>query len=354
MNICFVNSTSKWGGVKSWTLDVARGLADRGHRPMIVGRPGPFIEKACAMGLDARSVSFGPDFNPLRIIGFMKLFKASGTDLVVVNVGKDMRTAGIAAKFMGIPVIHRAGLAGDMMNTYKVRLLHKWIRPRILVPCEHIKQGLLKELPYLLDQEVSVVLTGKEPVASISRRRQSPLKFVSTSQLNEDKGHRDMLRALHRLKADGFSFEYHVVGTGRIDAEVRALAASLDLDDRVVWHGFQKDVRSILRCADVFLLPSEREGLPNSLLEAMAEGLVCIARNTGGIAEIWPREASAFLISEQPFTRDSVPALATVLNADQDHFFRLKEIFWRSACDNSLAKMIDKLESIFTNHHARN
>jgi glycosyltransferase involved in cell wall biosynthesis len=352
MNICFVNSTVKWGGVKSWTLDVAKGLADRGHGVLVVGRPGPFIDKAGEMGLEALGLSFGPDFNPLRIIGFLKLFKDRGIDLLVVNVGKDMRTAGVAARILGIPVVHRVGLAGDMLNTYKVRLMHKWVRPRILVPCEQIRQGLLRELPYLSRSEITVILTGKEPAASPPDAVNVPLRFISTSQLNADKGHRDILLALRDLRDKGLRFEYHVVGTGRIEAELKRLAADLGLDDRVVWHGFRKDVRAFLRRADVFLLPSLREGLPNTLLEAMAEGLVCLARNVGGVSECWPQGQQRLLLPEHTTSGDFARVMTSMLAMPGENLLTLKTEFWAHAASNSLRRMTDLLEEHFK-HVAR-
>jgi len=354
MNICFVNSTNKWGGVKSWTLDVARGLADLGHDILIVGRPGPFIEKAAEKGLDALGLGFGLDFNPLRIHEFRRLFKARKINLVVVNVGKDMRTAGIAAKMLGIPVIHRVGLAGDMLDTYKVRLLHKWIRPSILVPCEQIKRGLLQELPYLRPEEITVVLTGKEPAFAPPVTVHTPLRFISTSQLNADKGHKDVLEALAELKKQGYAFEYHIVGTGRIEAELKNLAAELNLDDRVIWHGFQKDVRSFLRKADVFLLPSYREGLPNTLLEAMAEGLVCVARDVGGIKECWPRSQPHFLIAENSVSQNILHSLYTVLNTPTAQLIDLKKIYWEHAASNSFRDMIFTLDSTLQKYISSN
>lgn len=347
MNICFVNSTKKWGGVKSWTLDVASGLSDRGHNVLIAGRSGAFIDKAGEMGLEAIGLDFGPDFNPVRIFGFAKLFKTRKINLVVVNVGKDMRTAGIAAKMSGIPVVHRVGLAGDMLNTYKVRLLHKWIRPRILVPCEQIKSGLLLELPYLEPTEVTVILTGKEPASSPPATVHSPLRFISTSQLNADKGHKDVLEAFSELKKKEYGFEYHIVGTGRVEAELKTLATKLNLDDRVHWHGFQADVRSFLRRSDVFLLPSLREGLPNSLLEAMAEGLLCLVRNVGGIKECWPDSAASLLLRETSTHIEFSHALIGIATSTENEILEKKAIFWNAAIHNSLLNMTMQIEHLF-------
>ncbi len=349
MNIFFVNSTNKWGGVKSWTLDVGAGLKERGHRVAIAGRPGPFVDKASEMGLEAMPVSFGPDFNPLLIARFMRMFKKRGTSLVVVNVGKDMRSAGIAAKLLGIPVVHRVGLAGDMLNTWKVRSLHRWVRPRILVPCEQIKTGLLRELAYLTPEEITVILTGKEPSPTPVRNVHAPLRFISTSQLNADKGHGDVLQAMAELKKRGYDFVYHIVGTGRIESELKALASSLGLDDHTVWHGFQKDVRSVLRQADIFLLPSRREGLPNTLLEAMAEGLVCVSRDVGGVKECWPEDGKALLLQESATSKNFADIMASLLRASDKHLLNLKILFEKHAASNSRERMTILLENYFHN-----
>ena len=347
MNIFFVNSTSKWGGVKSWTLDVAHGLAERGHGVVIAGRPGPFIEKARDAGLEALGLSFGPDFNPLLICRFVRLFRRHRTDLVVVNVGKDMRSAGVAAKLLGIPVVHRVGLAGDMLNTWKVRLMHKWVRPAILVPCRQIKTGLLGELPYLDATEITVILTGKEPAPTPPDVVHYPLRFISSSQLNADKGHKDVLQALAALKRKRRAFEYHVVGTGRNEAELKALASSLDLDDRVWWHGFQKDVKSFLRGSDVFLLPSRREGLPNTLLEAMAEGLVCLSRDVGGVRECWPAGEDRLLLDNCAAIADFEAGLSRLLDTPESGLLELKRFFWNHATANSLQRMTGLVDAFF-------
>lgn len=347
MNIAFVNSTRKWGGVKSWTLDVAHGLALRGHHVRLVGRPGPFVDKALEKKLSAVGLRFGPDFNPALILKFVRMFMAQRTELVVVNVGKDMRTAGIAARLLGIPVVHRVGLAGDMDDTFKVRALHRWIKPRILVPCQQIQRGLLRHLPYLGAEEITVILTGKEPSPIPPGPVHSPLRFISTSQLNADKGHRDALLALRQLKEEGHSFAYHVVGTGRIEEELKRMCVELGLDDRVVWHGFQKDVRSVLRQADIFLLPSWREGLPNSLLEAMAEGLVCVARDVGGVSEVWPESAGALLLPEPTTPQELAGALSTLMQRGTAQLLEMKTDFWSRGRNNSLDLLITTVEEFF-------
>jgi glycosyltransferase involved in cell wall biosynthesis len=82
------------------------------------------------------------------------------------------------------------------------------------------------------------------------------------------------------LTGDGVPVEVVVGGEGRDGDRLRAAAAGLP----VTFRGFVGDVRGFLAGLDVFCLSSRREALPLVLLEAMAEGLPCVATDVGGVA----------------------------------------------------------------------
>lgn len=77
-----------------------------------------------------------------------------------------------------------------------------------------------------------------------------------------------------------------IVGAGPLDAELKELAASLDLGDRVIFAGFREDMPAVMNAFDVFALTSHREGLPLVVIEALASGKPVIATNVGGIPEL--------------------------------------------------------------------
>lgn len=331
MNILFVNATRRWGGVKTWTLDLAEWLTARGHFPAVACRPGPFAAAAAARGLPVHPMSFGFDFNPLAIAKFLNLFRQLRTELVVVNVGKDMCTAGTAARLAGLPVVQRVGLPGDMAASPKRRLVHAFVRPRLLAPSEFVRRGMLAELPWLAPAEVTVIHTGKRPAAAAPQTARSPRRLVVTSQLNPDKGHAELFAALAPLIGQGLDFRLEVVGTGSFEARLKALAAELGLGSRIDFTGFVSDVPARLAGADIFVLPSHSEGLPNTLLEAMAAGLAPVARMVGGVSEIWP-DALAPLSAGPPGDAAALAAaLATALSADDARLIAWKEAA-RQAC----------------------
>lgn len=90
-----------------------------------------------------------------------------------------------------------------------------------------------------------------------------------------------------------------LVGDGPDRARLEAKAAALGVGSSVVFAGAFADPSAILRAADVFLLPSVAEGMSNSLLEAMATGLPCLASEIGGNTDLIESGRNGLLIASE-------------------------------------------------------
>lgn len=344
MNVAFVNSTRKWGGVKTWTVDYAVELAARGHGVHVYGRQPEFVDKLDRLGVDAHRVDFGFDYNPMAIGRFARAFYRRRIDVAVCNITKDMNTAGVAARLLGLPVIQRVGLAGDMLDHPRLAFLLKFVRPFMLCPSADVAEGVFRNLPYVPRDRVRVIRNAKRPADAIRPTGGRPLRLISTSQVNEDKGHRFVLDALADFEPG--LFRYEVVGTGRALDGLRGRYRGLEERGDLVWHGFSTDVPSHLASADVFLLPSLSEGMPNALLEAMAAGLVPVARDVGGVREIWPDSLADYLMPRDAGSEAFRDALARLADMDAATLDGLKA---RSldACRNgfNLMHRVDEFEA---------
>jgi glycosyltransferase involved in cell wall biosynthesis len=121
----------------------------------------------------------------------------------------------------------------------------------------------------------------------------SPLRIVSVSRLVEKKGFPVLLQACRVLKAR-MPLRCDIYGDGPLRAELTRLAAQLGLQDVVTFHGSRPhlEVLSELETASVFVLAcvearnGDRDGTPNSLLEAMARGIPVVSTQLSGIPEI--------------------------------------------------------------------
>ncbi|MCO5081646.1 MAG: glycosyltransferase family 4 protein [Rhizobiaceae bacterium] len=136
---------------------------------------------------------------------------------------------------------------------------------------------------------------GSDPAA--------PVRILSVGRAVEKKGYDILLRALALLPS-GLAWHFeHVGGGDRLDA-LKAQATELGLTDRIVWRGAlaQEEVLVLYRSADIFALPcrvavdGDRDGLPNVLVEASSQRLVCVSTNVAGVPELLTDGENGLLI----------------------------------------------------------
>lgn len=100
------------------------------------------------------------------------------------------------------------------------------------------------------------------------------------------KGLHTLIDALPQVMAHHPDARVLIVGDGELRADLEAQAHAIGIADKIVFAGERDDVPALLRIADMFVLPSVSEGLPISLLEAMAAKLPLVASDVGGIPEL--------------------------------------------------------------------
>lgn len=101
-------------------------------------------------------------------------------------------------------------------------------------------------------------------------------------RLAEQKGIDCFLRAAHEVFASSADLQFVLVGEGHLEGMARQMVVSLGLEGRVLLTGFRTDIPQVLAALDVFVLPSLYEGMPYTLMEAMAAGRAVIATDVAG------------------------------------------------------------------------
>jgi glycosyltransferase involved in cell wall biosynthesis len=128
-------------------------------------------------------------------------------------------------------------------------------------------------------------------------------------------------------------------------------AKTVGVPDLIEWVGFVQNVTEFLQRADVFVLPSLSEPLGIALEEAMAHGLVPVARRAGGVPEIWPPGLDHFLFPPEENARGFARVLQTIFQASDDQILKWKRMAWEHAatsfhidkqCDEFLAWLTGK------------
>jgi len=106
------------------------------------------------------------------------------------------------------------------------------------------------------------------------------------AQMRPAKRHDLLIQAAAKLKNQFPPLRLLFVGQGEMKSALRDLAIKEGVTDETIFAGYRHDARRILHGMDIFALPSDVEGEPVSLMEAMDAGLPVIAARTGGIPEI--------------------------------------------------------------------
>jgi colanic acid/amylovoran biosynthesis glycosyltransferase len=153
----------------------------------------------------------------------------------------------------------------------------------------------------------------------------SEWRFVQAGRLIEKKGLPVTLRAFALFLRQHPDANLTVAGEGPLLGLLQNLARELNIDGRVSFTGFmsQEQLREIYYASHIFLHPSQRghdgnqEGIPNSMLEAMASGLPVFATHHGGIPEAIQNGVSGVLVPEG----DHEKLAAALLDAAQDSGF---------------------------------
>jgi glycosyltransferase involved in cell wall biosynthesis len=211
-----------------------------------------------------------------------------------------LRIAGLA----GVPVI--VHLHGSRFQTYCEGLKPERRQAigrrlsdaaRVVVIGEFWKNYLVQALG-VPAQSVTVIYNGvpmtERPAPRITREK---VRIVTAGLIGQRKGTGDLLQALAAPNMANLHWHAALAGNGEVERFQR-LAADLGISDRVEFPGWvgPVEIATLLRDADIFVLPSYNEGLPVAILEAMMAALPVVTTPVGAIAELVLQDETGILL----------------------------------------------------------
>ena len=117
--------------------------------------------------------------------------------------------------------------------------------------------------------------------------------LISMGDLIERKNYDTAIKAV--ANAGNNNLHYYICGKGNEEDNLKALADKLNISDRIHFLGFRSDIKELLAASDIFLFTTKQEGLPRSMMEAMASGLPCIASKIRGNTDLLEETGGGFL-----------------------------------------------------------
>jgi glycosyltransferase involved in cell wall biosynthesis len=308
------------GGAANATRFIGRALADLGHRITVLtaafGTERGWVKDEAVAVLRLDSLRKAPDRSNMReMLSFLRhalssaggIARERGIDGVITFFTLPCGPVGLLLRRMGIPyVVSLRG--GDVPGLVpQLNLFHALVRPlRRMILRRAV--AVIANSPSLaaLSQEadpipVAVIPNGVDaaffqPAQRSATRGNFSLLFVG--RLVEQKNLKAVLGAIARLRPRlRGPLSLQVVGDGPLRGELERLAQFLDVSELVTWHGWLNKARllRLYQDADCFVNPSLYEGMPNTVLEAMACGLPVIASRIGGNDDLVVDGVTGFL-----------------------------------------------------------
>lgn len=227
---------------------------------------------------------------PLAARELKRVLRAEGVDVVHTHDMRANLLVSMVRIVRKIPwLCHMHGWLGD---THKGRhKIYEAIDRLLIARADHVLVGsnaALKEVRAAGARSSSVawnaVAIPESPVTSTAMvaAPESATIFAVIGRLHHGKGQDLFLKALARLD-DTIAWHGIIIGVGDAEAELKALAQTLSIADRVTFTGFVPEVGPWIAASDVIAVPSRKESLPLTCLEAMAMARPVVVAKTGDL-----------------------------------------------------------------------
>ena len=292
----FISSLDK-GGSERVLVNLAEYFCGRGYLVTIVTQYKAQSEYGISDGIRRVYSEISPEeIGKGRVSNFWKRFrklrgiwKREKPDLILSFIGKNNMMALLTSRGLHIPVV--VSVRGEPKEEYYSRALR--LAVRALFP---LADGVALQSRMSLDffdkavQKKAVILPNSLHPAFMREiyNGEREKKIVAVGRVDANKNHRMIIRAFASLARQYSEYELVIYGEGELREGLIRQVEEMGLSDRIHLPGGTAEVADAIWKASVFVLSSNSEGMPNTLMEAMALGIPCISTDCsgGGPAEL--------------------------------------------------------------------
>jgi len=267
------------------------------------------------------------------------------------------------ARLLGRRVVDQIHGGAMPQDFFRGNAFLTWILRRFLVSSDVVTVLSSAELAAYraFDARINIHLVPNaiDPVGLADEARsyntKGPLKLVYVGRLVRAKGLFEIIEALTELKRAGREFLFSVAGQGEDQRELMAASEKAGLKDRVRFLGSVIDAekRRLWLESDLFVFPSYMEGLPYSLLEAMAAGCVPITTPVAAIPDVMrDGEHGVFVPAKDA---SALASAVAALDDDREGLTRMAEAARRRVLEQyTVARLADDFRKLYDNCLAGN
>jgi glycosyltransferase involved in cell wall biosynthesis/ribosomal protein S18 acetylase RimI-like enzyme len=320
VRILHVVGESRYGGVAIVIMGLARMARAEGWQVDILTNDRIFQQAVEQDGfglvdLDVIRREIRPLWDIRGLVRLVKYLRRERYDIVHTHTSKGGFIGRLAAHLAGVPLIVHTmhGLAFHEGSPASVRMIYSALERMASSWCDRIVavSGFHRDWAIRLGicdaRRIVAIPNGiaaphRNPEIDVAQLRRSlailpgDVLALTVSRLAEDKGLRYLLHAAAMLPRGRSRIRIVIAGDGPARPELERLAVTLGVGSRVSFIGFRHDIGDLLAACDMVVLPSIREGLSISLLEAMAAGKPIVATGIGSQREVASHGEMACLV----------------------------------------------------------
>lgn len=287
------------------------------------GTSAEFVAAARELGLEVDCIPERGRFDRSVIRALRKIIARRSPDVIVTHQVKShflMKVSGLWRKYPWVAFNHGYTSTDKKMLLYN--RLDRWSLPaadRVVTVCEAfakqlVKMGIPRTRIHVQHNSIRPAPALNAPEMYAFRRKlgvkNNERMILAVGRLSKEKAQIDLLHAFGKLSDTHAEINARlvIVGDGPERETLELTAASLGISDRVLFTGQVKNVETYYAAADVLANPSDSEGSPYVLLEAMAASLPIVATAVGGVPEMVENNQTALLVpaGDPPAMADAI------------------------------------------------
>jgi len=359
--VCHVITGFDTGGAERVLLQTVRRLDPSRFESLIVSlrRPGPLSGEAVRSGVETIHLDMGRRPGPGTLWRLARIFRRKNVALVHAYLYDASIASRLAGRWARVPVVltsTRASLEYLPRAAWWLdRVTARWCQCIIavsrgtadfVVQKEKIPEGKVVLVPNGVDLEH---YRPGDRAAARATWAISDGAFVvaSIGRLHLQKGHRFLLEAIRRIREDIPGLVCLIAGEGPLRDELARYANALGVADCCYFLGVVSDPRNVYDAADVTVLPSLYEGMPNVVLEAMAMACPVVATQVEGTVDLVRPGETGLLVppGDAVALAEGLKALAADPERRRTMGARSRE---RAAAHHSIDKMVASVEALYS------
>ena len=258
-----------------------------------------FFVEATARGVIPIFLKQRSPFDPTPIIAAYTLIRERKINLIQTHGYKPGLIGYVLSLLTGLPWV--AFVHGDTAENRKIRVYNRlniWLTRRadrvIAVSCairdQLVTQGVEPDKIYVVHNAIDPSEFAQGNTGSGLRESfdlaVSDRVIAVIGRFSPEKGQLDFVEAFSRLARERSDLKAFLVGEGDDEPALRKRCLELGIEDQVVFTGYQQDIAPFYDVADLIVMPSLSEGLPNVALEALLHHRPILATRVGGTPEV--------------------------------------------------------------------